>query len=168
GKRLHNGQLLDVASVSKKGDIRLINPATDTTYKLDQDHGHLTRAYCITSHASQGKTVDEVYIAQPAATVPATDAKQFYVSVSRGRDIAKIYTDDKEELLAHASRLGDRQSAIELIGNAQPDRTKDISYDHVRQNMQQVPYLNKRPERDHQPPTKPVPRKTNKDYEPRI
>jgi len=168
GKRLHNGQLLDVATVSKKGAIKLISPGTETTYQLDQEYGHLTHAYCITSHASQGKTVDEVYIAQPAATFPATDAKQFYVSVSRGRDIAKIYTDDKEELLAHASRLGDRQSAIELMKGAQPDRTKDMSFDHVRQNMQQIPFLNKRPEKDYLPPSKPDPKKINRDYEPRI
>lgn len=168
GKRLHNGQLLDVASVSKKGAIKLISPGTETTYQLDQEYGHLTHAYCITSHASQGKTVDEVYIAQPAATFPATDAKQFYVSVSRGRDIAKIYTDDKEELLAHASRLGDRQSAIELMKGAQPDRTKDMNFDHVRQNMQQIPYLNKRPEKDYLPPPKADPKKINRDYEPRI
>ena len=69
----------------------------------------------MTSHASQGKTVDEVFISQPASTFPATDAKQFYVSVSRGRNNASIYTDDKTQLLEYASELGDRKSAIELV-----------------------------------------------------
>ncbi len=114
-KRLNNGQALEVKSVSKKGAITLINPQSKNTYVLDKDFGHLNHAHCITSYSSQGKTVDNIYIAQPAATFPATDAKQFYVSVSRGRDNVKIYTDDKEQLLHHASEMGDRVSAIELI-----------------------------------------------------
>jgi conjugative relaxase-like TrwC/TraI family protein len=167
GKRLHNGQLLDVANVTKKGDIHLVNPATETTYAVNQDHGHLTHAYCITSHASQGKTVDEVYIAQPAATFPATDAKQFYVSVSRGRDIARIYTDDKEELLAHAARAGDRQSAIELVGHG-TDRVKDMAMQQARHNMQQVPYLNKPADRDTSRWRETPKPKPHRDYEPGI
>ena len=114
-KRLNNGQMLEVKSVRKDGPIELINQQSKTTYHLDKDFGHLDHAYCITSHASQGKTVDEVLIAQPAATFPATNAKQLYVSVSRGRDKVRIYTEDKDELLSHASRMGDRQSAIELV-----------------------------------------------------
>ncbi len=114
-KRLNNGQALEVVSVSKKGVISLRNEVSHATYTIDKNFGHIAHAHCITSYASQGKTVDEVFIYQPAATFPATDAKQFYVSVSRGRDKAHIYTDDKEALLHHASELGERQSALELV-----------------------------------------------------
>lgn len=116
--RLNNGDMLTVVSVSKRGAILLRNEGSKAVYTVDKNFGHLAHAHCITSHASQGKTVDEVFIYQPAATFPATDAKQFYVSVSRARDKAHIYTDDKEELLAHAERLRERQSALELVGAA--------------------------------------------------
>lgn len=169
GKGLHNGHLFDVDSVSKKGDLYLINPSTDTRYRLNQNHGHLTHAYCITSHAAQGKTVDEVYIAQPAATFPATDAKQFYVSISRGRDIAKIYTDDKKELLAYASRAGDRTSAIELMKEAKSERSKELVHENVRQTMQQVPFLNKDEGKVTPPSSRWVQKpKSDRDYEPGI
>ena len=112
---MNNGQSMEVVSISKKtGEITLRNPKSKATYKVDKDFGHLNHAYCVTSYASQGKTVDEVFISQPASTFPATDAKQFYVSVSRAREKAHIYTDDKTGLLEHAAELGDRQSAIEL------------------------------------------------------
>jgi len=114
-KRLNNGQVLEVASINQNGKIVLKNSQGKSRYILDRDFGHLSHAYCITSHASQGKTVDEVFISQPAATFPATDAKQFYVSVSRGREAVTIYTDDKEVLLEHAAELGERQSALELM-----------------------------------------------------
>ena len=115
--RLDNGDNLEVKSVSKKDGMILINPVSKKLYRLDKDFGHINHAHCITSYASQGKTVDEVFIHQPAATFPATDAKQFYVSVSRGRDDVHIYTDDKEQLLEYAAEFGDRQSAIELANN---------------------------------------------------
>lgn len=114
-KRLNNGHALEVVSVSKSGSVILRNSVSDSIYSLDKNFGHWTHDYCVTSHASQGKTVDEVFISQPAATFAATDAKQFYVSISRGRDRARIYTDDKQALLEHAERMGDRQSALELI-----------------------------------------------------
>jgi conjugative relaxase-like TrwC/TraI family protein len=114
-KKLDNGMMLDVVSVSKLGDIKVRNKASKTTYLLRRDYGNLTYGHCITSHAAQGKTVDEVFIYQPADTFAATDAKQFYVSVSRGRDAAHIYTDDRDALLEAASELGDRQCASELV-----------------------------------------------------
>lgn len=116
-KRLNNGQEMEVVSINRKGEIVLRNQQSKASYKLDKDFGHINHAYCVTSHSSQGKTVDEVFISQPASTFPATDSKQFYVSVSRGRNKAHIYTDDKDGLLEHASELGDRYSAIELVKN---------------------------------------------------
>lgn len=134
-KRLNNGQMLQVLAAKKNGEIDLINTESKLKYKINKDFGHISHAYCITSHASQGKTVDEVFISQPASTFPATDSKQIYVSVSRGRDRARIYTDDKEELLAYAARLGDRQSALELLQKRK--QIEAITQENIRRDMQQ-------------------------------
>lgn len=114
-RRMNNGTALEVIKVTKKGEIILRNDKSKVTYKIDKDFGHLSHAYCVTSHASQGKTVDEVFISQPASTFSATNSKQFYVSVSRARDKVHVYTDDKAGLLENAAEIGDRQSAIELV-----------------------------------------------------
>ncbi|HTN46358.1 MAG TPA: MobF family relaxase [Flavipsychrobacter sp.] len=113
-KRMDNGQQLEVLSVRKNGTLRLQNRLSKQVYEVDQDFGHMDHAHCVTSYASQGKTVDRVLVAQPADTFPATHAKQFYVSVSRAREQVTIYTDDKEQLLAHAEKTGDRTAALEL------------------------------------------------------
>jgi ATP-dependent exoDNAse (exonuclease V) alpha subunit len=68
----------------------------------------------VTSHASQGKTVDRVIIGQSADSMRAASHEQFYVSVSRGRERATIYTDDKKALLEAVSRSDDRVAATEL------------------------------------------------------
>lgn len=114
-KRLNNGQMMMIKGFDLKGNIMAVNRQSKAEYILSADYGHIAHAYCITSHASQGKTVDEVFIMQPADTFVATNRKQFYVSVSRGRDAVHIYTDDKETLLHHAMDTGDRDSAVELI-----------------------------------------------------
>lgn len=161
-KRLNNGQLLRVTSVKKSGEVVLQSMDNKTSFHLKKEFGHWAHAYCITSHAAQGKTVDEVLISQPASTFPATDAKQFYVSVSRGREGVRIYTDQKQELLQHAARLGDRTSAIELV------RKKNFSQETAQQN--------RRSEREKTPPLPPKKSKEmkaptpskDKSYEPGI
>lgn len=113
-KRLNNGSLLEVTSIGKDGRIKFINTTSNYRYSLNKTFGHITHAHCITSHASQGKTVDEVLIAQPSSTFAAANAKQFYVSASRGKQHARFYTNDKAGLIDHVSKLGERQSALEF------------------------------------------------------
>ncbi len=115
-QRLNNGQALKIVSINKKGNIVAQHPTSKKLYQLPRTFGHIDYGYCLTSHASQGKTVDEIFIYQPASTFPATDLKQFYVSVSRGRDKVHLYTDDKETLIGHASNMRSRQSGLELVG----------------------------------------------------
>lgn len=150
-KRLNNGDILTVASVSKRGKIALRNETSKATHTIDTRFGHLAHAHCITSHAAQGKTVDEVFIFQPAETFAATDAKQVYVSVSRGRDRAHIYTDSKEALLHHAKDLRERQSALELVGE---DKKRDAILRQIQagRDTGQLRELNQRTrEHDHEP-----------------
>ena len=117
GKRLNNGSVLTVSKIKPNGQIEVIKKSNSkqTTYSLNPDHGNFDYAYATTSYNAQGKTVDHVIIAQPAATFPASNQKQFYVSVSRGRESVTIYTDDSEELLSHIGNSGDRLAAMELI-----------------------------------------------------
>lgn len=140
-KRINNGMTYDVISFGID-NVVLRNKSSRVKATISKEFGHLAHAHCITSHAAQGKTVDEVFIAQPSATFDATNAKQFYVSVSRGRDAAHIYTDDKEALLEQASQAGDRQSAIEMLR-----RNKGYSaLEHILTKQRQDYSLNKVPE----------------------
>ena len=157
--RLDNGQTMKVVKVGKQGDVVLRNALSKVEYRLDKEFGHIAHAYCVTSHASQGKTVDEVFISQPASTFPATDAKQFYVSVSRGRDRVRIYTDDKEQLLANASEMGDRQSAIELV--SRKNKNVDLVQQRIREDLNRTPVGREKPKE-----VAKTPRKKDRDYEP--
>ena len=162
-KDLQNGQMFEVLKVSNSGKIQLRNLTSKAEYEINQDFGHLSHAYCITSHASQGKSVDQVLIAQPAATFPATSSKQFYVSVSRGKEGVKIYTDKKQELMEHASKLGDRQSAIELVSSK---ANTDFIHQQIRDKInREMPKTN--PNSPQKGDRKPALTK-DKSYEPKL
>lgn len=114
-RRINNGQELVVKSINKDGSIVAESETTKCQYFISEEFQHIQHAYCLTSHASQGKTVDVVLVSQPTGTFTASDLKQFYVSASRGRYDLKIYTDDKEGLLDHVAVLKKRKSALELL-----------------------------------------------------
>ena len=108
--RLNNGALYTVRGFDAGGNIVLANGWT-----VSKEYGHLAHGYVVTSHASQGKTVDRVFIGQSSDSLPASSREQFYVSVSRGRERATVYTDDKEALLEAVNRSDDRLTATEFV-----------------------------------------------------
>lgn len=110
GTRINNGDLFTINGFTRDGHIKLHNGKT-----LNKDFGHITHGYVTTSHSSQGKTVDHVFIAQSAQSLPATTTQQFYVSISRGRERCRIYTDDKKALEQSVKRDGQRMTARQIV-----------------------------------------------------
>lgn len=109
GHRLNNGDLKQVQGFTKAGDIRLANG-----WVMAKDYGNLTHGYCVTSYASQSKSVDRVFVAESSESFRAADRQQFYVSVSRFKESLTIYTDDKEQLLEAVSHSSERPLATDL------------------------------------------------------
>jgi hypothetical protein len=66
---------------------------------------HLDQGVAVTSHASQGKTVDRVIVSVPVAAFSQTNEAQFYVSMSRARHAMHLYTDSKVALKQAVTRL---------------------------------------------------------------
>jgi conjugative relaxase-like TrwC/TraI family protein len=110
--RLNNGALMTVEGFTKQGDI-----VVDHGWVIAHDYGHLTHGYVVTSHVSQGVTVDKVFVGISSQSMPATDERTAYVAVTRGREKVEIFTDDKEELLSAMTRQDDPMSATELTRN---------------------------------------------------
>jgi hypothetical protein len=74
----------------------------------------MSLGYVDTSYASQGKTTDRVFISVGNESLPAANQQQWYVSASRGREMAKVYVDSKEDVRNAIARTGERLSAVEL------------------------------------------------------
>jgi conjugative relaxase-like TrwC/TraI family protein len=109
GTKVNNGDIFTVEGFTKEGDIRL-----EKGKLLPKDWGHMTLGYVDTSYASQSKTVDRVFIGVGNESLAATNQQQWYVSTSRGREMAKVYVEDKQEVRDAIARGGERLSAVEL------------------------------------------------------
>lgn len=117
--RINNGDVFSIIGFTEDGHIRLHTGKT-----LAKDYGHVTHGYVTTSHSSQGKTVDQVFIAQSSQSLPAASQQQFYVSISRGRNGARIYTDDKLGLEKAVLQDGQRMTAREVAEQERMAKTR--------------------------------------------
>jgi hypothetical protein len=86
---------------------------------LDASFREFLPGYAVTSYGSQGKTVDYVLFSDSTIKA-ATNAQQWYVSISRGRRGIRIFTPDKEQLRENILRSGHRPLALELAGGTRP------------------------------------------------
>ena len=112
GKRFINGELVEVRAI--QGDSLVLADGR----VISADYRTFTHGYAVTSHAAQGKTVDEVLLVASARSLPAINQEQFYVSISRGRERCQIFTDDSELLRSHVTHSSARLAAVE----ARPQR----------------------------------------------
>jgi conjugative relaxase-like TrwC/TraI family protein len=106
-------QIVSVSAEDQTARIRLDNgkfQTLDLTQSTDQ---HLRHGYVQTAHAAQGRTAERVMIHADSRATNLMDQKSFYVAVSRAKDSATIYTNDRSKLVAAINeRAGLAQTAL--------------------------------------------------------
>ena len=108
-KKFVNGELVEVKAI--QGDSVLLADSR----VIPSDYRTFTHGYAVTSHAAQGKTVDEVLVVASSRSLPAINQEQFYVSISRGRERCRIFTDDSDLLRSHITHSSARLAAVEAM-----------------------------------------------------
>jgi conjugative relaxase-like TrwC/TraI family protein len=103
-------------NVFKNNDIAQVREITDTELvlhdgrRMRRNGARIDQGICITSHASQCRTVDQVVVLPDGA-----DAKGWYVSLSRARDAMHVFTRDKAALRQSVMQPGERKSVWEFV-----------------------------------------------------
>lgn len=136
-RRINNGTVHRVKSIRQRGrgaGNLILEPVAGRgkPFEVEATNGMFTQGYCVTSHASQGRTVDHVLIAQGSESMGAASREQFYVSVSRGAKDVRIYTDDKQLLLRSAERSEAQTTAMDLARKAGVDLRMEKAREHHR------------------------------------
>jgi len=108
-KQFVNGELVEVVRLAGDGIVLTDGRILSASYRT------FTHGYAVTSHAAQGKTVDEVLVVASSRSLPAVSQQQSYVSISRGRERCQIFTDDAESLRSHVTRSSARLAAVEAV-----------------------------------------------------
>ncbi len=115
-------------------ELDVANGTVGTIKKLDHEHGLATvevagrsirldlkqpraldHAYAVTSHKSQSLSRERVYLTVDTRhSEELVNRRQFYVSVSRAVQDARVYTDDRTALGRVVSREQGRESALQV------------------------------------------------------
>ena len=120
GGRVTNGELVAVKSVRADGAVELADGRV-----LDKSFREFLPGYAVTSYGSQGKTVDHVLFSDSTIKA-ATNAQQWYVTISRGRRGIHIFTPDKQQLRENVTRPGHRPLAMEFATGFVPRRSNRL------------------------------------------
>lgn len=107
---LVNGRTHTLTGFTEEGDLLLNNG-----FIVDQNYASLDYGYGVTSHRSQSLGEDVALVAESESSFAAAGMAQFLVSVSRGKEAVRIYTDDEVGLSEAVKRSSVRLSATELL-----------------------------------------------------
>ena len=106
---LRRGELVVAKDISLDGTILL-----EDGRKIPPNFQAWTHGYAVTTHGSQGMTVDSVIVSCGDSALWSLTQEQFYVGISRGREKVKVFTTDIEELTERIECSNDRILAMEL------------------------------------------------------
>lgn len=111
-----NGGRGDVIAVDEQTRTATIQTPDGSTEALNLDAArdrHIAHAYVETAFAAQGRTADHVMIHADSKATNLVDQKSFYVGISRAKESATIFTNDRGKLVSAINeRAGQVQTAI--------------------------------------------------------
>jgi len=131
--KVANRELGTIESIGEDGRLRLKMDGGRAVEFDPRQHAHLDHGYAMTSHSSQGQTADRVliHVDTELGTIDLLNSRMAYVSVSRGRYDAQIYTSSASTLgqelgrdVSHAPAI-QQEPVVQKIGQ-QPAHTNEI------------------------------------------
>jgi conjugative relaxase-like TrwC/TraI family protein len=131
--QIANRELGTIERVSHSGNLEIrMDSGRDVRFNI-REHPHLDHGYAVTSHSSQGQTADRILIHVDTDKSELLVNDRFaYVSLSRGRYDAQIYTNDRGELARNLGRDNSQRTATEVEQQPSVPNTEPISTRGVR------------------------------------
>lgn len=106
-----NGQLATITALDKQGNITVkMESGKDVRFNLNE-YNQLTTAYALSSHKSQGMTIDKLIWQANTETEISTNS--FYVAITRCKYDVAVYTDDIDRLQKKAKQEQEKYSTLE-------------------------------------------------------
>jgi len=107
------GEVIAVDEQTRTATIQTAHGRTETLNLDSASDQHIAHAYVDTAFAAQGRTADHVIIHADSRATNLVDQKSFYVGISRAKESATIFTNDRGKLVSSINeRAGHVQTAI--------------------------------------------------------
>jgi len=133
GLKVANRDLGTVKKITSGGDLEIrLDSGREVRFNV-REHAHLDHGYAVTSHSSQGQTAERVLVNVDTEKSEALVNSRFaYVSVSRARHDAQIYTNDGGKLSHMLSRESSQPTATEVEQHPTAPKTEPASLREAR------------------------------------
>jgi len=130
-RRVANGELGTIAKIGDEELTVALDSGREVSFESEKFR-HIDHGYAITSHSSQGTTVDRVLVnADTRESELLLNDRMGYVAVSRAREDAIIYTNSLQELREALNRRVDKDMALEATRYGQ-DQTLPLHVESAR------------------------------------
>jgi len=121
-KRVTNGELATIAKIGDENLAIKLDSGREISFAAEKFR-HIDHGYAVTSHSSQGTTVDRVLVnADTRESEMLLNDRMGYVAISRAREHAIIYTNSIEELRGSLERRVDKPMALEAVRETEQHR----------------------------------------------
>jgi len=117
---VRNGQLATIIDIDKSGNVTARvgegKSAKEVIFNLNENSGnakkynYITTAYALSSHKSQGMTVDKLI--WHANTKKEISSNSFYVAITRCKNEVSVYTDNADKLRSKAQVEQEKYSTV--------------------------------------------------------
>ena len=126
-----NGQIAHVINVDVEQRTMLLRDANGQERSLHVDNTsdrHLRHGWVSTVHSAQGATVKRVMAHVESFRANTVDSKSIYVALSRAKEEARLYTDDRSKLEgAISNRTVEKQSALAVKTASQKQSAETVA-----------------------------------------
>jgi conjugative relaxase-like TrwC/TraI family protein len=130
-RRVANGELGTIAKIGDEELTVALDSGREVSFESEKFR-HIDHGYAITSHSSQGTTVDRVLVnADTRESELLLNDRMGYVAVSRAREDAIIYTNSLPELREALDRRVDKDMALDATRYGQ-DQTRPLHLESIR------------------------------------
>lgn len=149
---IQNGLLGRIEKIDDRGNIQVkTNDDRDLRFNLDEkgskSYNYISHAYALTEYKAQGQTVDAVIWHTRAEDQfkEANTMNSFYVSITRAREEAIVFTDSKEDLREQVKQEKEKTSTLDYQDRKESEnkafgkelfRNADRDWDLIGSNMQ--------------------------------
>ena len=112
-QKVTNGELGTLEKIEKGRLTVALDSGRSVEFPIEKNR-HIDHGYAVTSHSSQGQTVNRVLVnADTREPDKLLNQRMAYVAASRARLDARIYTDSDQRLSAALARQVDKSTALE-------------------------------------------------------
>jgi conjugative relaxase-like TrwC/TraI family protein len=155
--RVANGELCTLEKIEKGALTVALDSGRSVSFPIEQNR-HIDYGYAVTSHSSQGQTVNRVLVnADTNEPDKLLNQRMAYVATSRARLDAHIYTDSDERLSAALARQVDKSTALEESRESHETKVRSLLTPVERLVRTERPAQTERPPAERAPTPQAVP-----------